>query len=630
MAQTQVPAMAQTEALPGGTEAPPNRVLRWARRDPVAAVAAVMIAVHLIWRADIASRGFLAVDDFVLSARAAESNLTVDYLLFNHGNHFMPAGMLTYWLVVRGIGLTYWPYLVLLLAFQAAIAITFFRLLRRLLPPGWGVLLPLGILLFTPLTLDATSLWIVGLLLLPMQLALVLAVGAQVRYARTRRVRHLVSLGLALVLGLAFSEKSLLIVPFVFVLTACLLVEGGPVRSVVRAVGRFWLSWLVVGGISAAYLVLYFSRAPESSLRTPTSPAEVLVFVRQFVGDTLIPGLVGGPWGWLDTGDDFPPLVAPGGPLRLLTWIAAGVLIVVTVRRRPVATRAWVLLAAYLLLVCALLAATRLGTQFSSVAGLATRYASDAVLVAALCIGVACFGLAGAEPAAVRRPWTVPAILREPGAVAIGLLVAAIAVVATGVGVAVSAGHFTSAWSVKQGRDFLRTSQAELATAGPDTVFFDLPVPERIIPSLSWPYNLQSRFFKAARHQPVFVTEAENPSIFDGAGHIRPAGVDGIATPPGPEPGCGYKLGGGLTYRLLLDRPQFAWTWAVRVGYLASADATATIRLGEGSHDFDVHRGLHQIIFMIEGGGPAVQFTVHEPGVTVCVDQVAIGNLVPR
>ncbi|MEU4370713.1 hypothetical protein [Micromonospora chersina] len=394
MASTGTPTTPDGPGLLGG----------WTRVHPVRAAAVAMILVSLVWRAQLASRGYLAVDDYVLIARAAESDLTPGFLLTLYNNHFMPAALLVTWLVTRAAGLAYWPYVLLLTAAQAVLAVSFARLLRTLVRPGWALLVPLALFLFSPLTLEATSWWAVGVNMLPMQIAMVLAIGAQVRYVRTGRKRHLATLALAVVFGLIFFEKALLVVPLVFLLTAFLFVGGPPVRAVLATVRRYWPSWLVLTVLSLAFLALYGSRA-ESSLRRPDSLGEVLSFLWQLLGSTVVPGLLGGPWRWLPAGDGA-PVTAPPELGRWIAWAAFLVLVVLTVRLRRVAARAWLLLAAYLTLVTALLAATRLGSIYSDVAGAVPRYVSDVVVVAALCIGVALLGLrpapdhhASADPA---------------------------------------------------------------------------------------------------------------------------------------------------------------------------------------------------------------------------------------
>jgi hypothetical protein len=610
------------------TPDPPGWLSRWARRDTVHAVAVVLIVIQIAWRADITSRGFLAVDDFVLVARAAESGLTADYLLYVFNDHLMPGGMLVTWLINKAFGLVYWPYVLLLTAGQAAVSITFYRLLRRLVRPGWGLLVPLCVFLFTPLTLELTAMWTTGIGVLPMQVAMVLAIGAQVQYVRTRRARHLITLALSFALGLVFLEKSLLIAPLILLMTACLFVSGGPLRSVVRALRRYWPSWLVLGTMSAAYLLLYMSRS-QSSVRAPASPVEVVTFLQQLIGSTLVPGLFGGPWNWYDFGD-VPPLVAPEDILRWLAWTALLLLVVVTVWLRRVATRAWVLLAVYLVLDAGLLAATRLGAFFSIAAGYAPRYVGDVVVVAALCIGIALLGQVDVPDEAHQRLRTLPAPLRAPGAITVGLVTALIATVTVGIGAMWTTTRFEDDWQVKQGRDYLNTAGAELAKAPAGTVFFDQTVPDGVVHSLFWPYNLQSHFFGQVDPRPVFVTEAENPSVFDETGHIRRLRVEGTSTLPGPDGDCGYRLADGRTVRMPLATTVFEWPWVVRVGYLSSGESTAVLRLGTATHSFQVHNGLNQIYFVMPGKGSAVELTINDPTVAVCSDGVRVGNAHPQ
>jgi hypothetical protein len=436
-----------------------------------------------------------------------------------------------------------------------------------------------------------------------------------------------VTLSLAVQLGLLFVEKALLIAPLVFLVTATLFVTGGPIRSVAWTARRYWPSWLALTVIAAAYLPLYFART-GSAVRQPTSPGEVLSFSERIIGSTLIPGIFGGPWAWVDAGDGAPITSAPETP-RWLATAALLALVVVTTALRPVAARAWVLLAAYTALGVGILAATRLGSGFSQAAGFVPRYVSDIVVVAVLCIAVAMFGVGrtAAQPSWHR---IVPPALREPGAVAVAQIMTLVVLVGLGVGAAWSAGAWAQDWAVKQGRDYVRTAQADLDTAPPGTVFFDRPVPEGVVGALFAPYNMQSRVFNTLQPQPVFVAEAENPSMFDDAGHIQLMRVDGTETLPGPEPGCGYKIEGGRVANVPLKGPMFEWPWFIRVGYLSSGESTATVRLGTASHTFDVHRGLQQVFFPLNGGGSSVEFRVDDPTVTVCLDQIQVGNAVPK
>ncbi|MFJ5619987.1 hypothetical protein [Micromonospora sp. NPDC093243] len=599
---------------------------RWLRADRVRAVAIALIVVSVAWRAGLATRGWFSQDEFVIAAQVLDTRLDADFLLRTFNNHLMPGGLLVAWAMVRAAGFVGWPWVLLLAVGQAAVGIAVYRLLRDLLRPGWGLLVPLCLFLFSPLTLEVSSLWLVGLLVLPMQLALVLAVAAQVRYVRTGRLRHLVVVALWVVFGLLFDTKALLIVPLLFLLTVFLFTSGGVWRSLVTAVRRHWPAWLVLSVLSGAYLAFYLTR-PARELDEPTSVGQVLTFLGDLVGNTLVPGLLGGPWRWTYAGDG-PPLTDPYDVAKWLSWAVLVTLVVVTVRQRPSAGRAWLLLASYLGLVAALFAVTRLGGPLGPLVGVVPRYVADVVLVAAICVGAALLGTKDADEEDVSA-WPLPTVLREPGAFAVGLVSIIAVLVTIGVGTLWSTARFGDNWSTKYGREYLATTQAELATAPPGTVFLDNVVPDRVVAGYFWPDNLQSHFFRPADRRPTFVTEAERPSTFDEFGRIRPVVVEGRKVLPGPVPDCGHLAQGGQTARIPLDGYLEEWPYVVHFGYLSSGDSTAIVRLGEASRQITLRRGLNEVFFLLEGAGSAVQVTVGTPGVGVCTNLITVGRAVP-
>jgi hypothetical protein len=596
----------------------PGRPARRFSVDRVSLAAFALILVAVAVRAWIASRGFLIFDDFMLASRAMESDLTLDFLFSAVNEHVMPAGLLVIWPITRTFGVAHWPYVVLLTVGYAVLGFLFYRLLRSVLRPGWGQLVPLGLLMFSPLTLEATSMALTGLTVLPMMLAMVLAMGAQVKYVRTRRRRHLVTLGLSTVFGLAFFEKTLLVAPLVFLLTVFLFTTGGLLRGALEAVRRWMPAWVVLAVVSVGYLALYTSII-SSSARQPSSTGTVLTFWRQLVGHTLIPGLLGGPWQWMPSGD-VAPLAEPGEGPRWLAWTALAAAVVITVRARRTAIRAWLLLLAYVLLVCGLFTLTRLSTDFAPWVGLAPRYVCDVLVVAAFCLGVAIMGMVDQQP--VEAQQQAPILPR--GAIVV-VIVALLA------GTAWTTVRFGDLWAVKNGKTFLRTAEAEMARAPADTVFLDRPVPGSVQASFFYPYHMYSRFFVPAKRQPKIVDEAEHPSVFDDSGRIRPAWVQGTNIKPGADPWCKtHKIVGDEVVRLPLDRPVQNQRWVVRIGYLAggSGQSAAVLRLGRGTRTFTVQPGLHQYFFVLEGGGDAVELTVQDPSVWLCTNEITVGEAV--
>ncbi|MBW6433819.1 hypothetical protein KZ829_08735 [Actinoplanes hulinensis] len=590
----------------------------------VGVVAAALIVVSVAARAAIAGRGYLAFDDFPLISMAERFDPTPGYLFALFNNHLMPAGQLVTWLTHHAGGFGYGPYLALIVIGQAVLSIAFYRLLVLMLEPGWSLLVPLTVFLFSPLTLEATSWWAVGINMIPMQLAMVLAVGAQVKYIRTRRPVHLLTLGLSVLLGLAFFEKAILSVALVFLLTLCLYTRGGPFRSLFTAVTRWWQSWAVLTFVSATFLLFYLSRS-TSSLRKPASVDEVLTFLTQMFGHTLLPGLVGGPWAWLAAGDGA-PITAPSVIAR---WTGVGVVLAFVAftvwLRGAAAGRAWLLVLLYSALVAGLLGSTRLGSVFSGVAGAVPRYIADVVVVAAIAAGAALCGLRRdqPEPAAPAPRWTA----LSGSALAPRLLIGGLAALV--LSTAFTAVRFGDQWAIKQGRDYLATARADLAGAPAGTVFMDQPVPEGVVGPLSAPYNKQSEFFAPLADGPIFVTQSRDLSVLDEAGHVRPAWVTGVAAEPGPQPGCGYRVTGSPVQVPLASGVIDYWH-VVRIAYLSDRNTSATLRLGDGEVvPFDVHQGLNAMFLLAHGGGDSIELKVLDPAAGVCTDEIVVGNVVP-
>jgi hypothetical protein len=297
------------------------------------------------------------------------------------------------------------------------------------------------------------------------------------------------------------------------------------------------------------------------------------------------------------------------------------------VRARASASRAWLLLAVYVAMVTTLFAVTRLGGPLGPITGLVPRYLADVVVVAALCVGVALLGLRDQPEVAA---WPSPAVMREPGSLAVGLVASVVVVATVALGSLWSVAKFNDNWQTKYGRAYLQTAEASLKAAPPGTVLLEDSVPDRVVAGYFWPDNLQSHFFRAAPRRPVFVTESEDPSMFDDTGRIRPASVVGTGIVPGPADDCGYQVPFGDVVRVPLQVAVAEWPWWVYVGYLSSGDSTVTFQLGDAVHRFAVRRGLNQIYFRLEGGGDAVWLSVADPGVSVCTRLITVGKLAPK
>jgi hypothetical protein len=357
----------------------------------------------------------------------------------------------------------------------------------------------------------------------------------------------------------------------------------------------------------------------------PKSAGEVTGFLADLFGSTFGPGLIGGPWSWTPSGDG-PPFVDSQTFANYLAWAVILGFVVITVYKRQSAGRAWVLLASFAALNAALLATTRLGTPVSWLMGLVPRYVGEAVVVAAFCAGVALSGLRHEGPA---RKLPLPAEMRRPGVAAAGTIALVLVVATLSVGAILTTSRFADLAEKKQSRVFLENAETELRKAPPGTVFIDQAVAEAVVTGFYWPRNMHSQVFLPMPNGPVFVQEGEHPSVFDGEGHIRPAGVEGLKAPKGPASGCGYLVDAGKTARIPLGVNTFVWGWAIRIGYMSTGDTTATFRLGGATHTFPVHKGVNQYLFHLEAGGDTVELSLANPSLTMCTDDLTIGKVVP-
>ena len=93
-----------------------------------------------------------------------------------HSGHLMPLGRLLIDLSVAG-GLFSWPATAAVtIAFQAAIALAAVWMLRTLFGLRWGIVPPLLVFLFSPVTMPATVWWAAALNQLGQQIGLLCAV----------------------------------------------------------------------------------------------------------------------------------------------------------------------------------------------------------------------------------------------------------------------------------------------------------------------------------------------------------------------------------------------------------------------------------------------------------------------
>ncbi|MGI5283710.1 ArnT family glycosyltransferase [Nonomuraea polychroma] len=447
------------------------------RTGPVMGVGLLLILVSLVFKASVLSKAYFVEDDFLFVAGASDSGLTWDYLTRVHKGHLMPGALALVW-VLTSVAAYHWALVSFVtLAIQAAASIVFLVLLRRLFGDRAVVLAALTVYVFAPLTVPAMSWWSAALNAVPLQLALVAALAAHIRYVREGKGRWHALIWTAV--GMAFSTKGVFI-PFVVLgITSAYLGKGLWARALLAELRR--PVWWAHGLLLAGYALLYLLRRDSAGSDALTGPkAEVVPgLLRRLLGETFPTGAVGGPlrWGGLtSTGG----LADPAQATVIGSWAVIVLAVVVTCVYRRRAWRAWAILAAYVVVADALPTTIARATAWDLV-GAETRYVADAAVLVALCLALAWQPVEGEPGDARRRP--VPGTLSlAAGGLTVTFLVVSL----------VSINAFADTLTGDKIRKYVDNARASLATAAPDADIYARPVPPEVVLPWNGPRRLTS------------------------------------------------------------------------------------------------------------------------------------------
>jgi hypothetical protein len=587
----------------------------WTPRRAIAA----LVTVGLLLRVWVVSAGWFYWDDYIFQGRAWRLGLDADYLLHGHDGHLMPGAFLLQWPLTRVWPMEYLPLALVLVAGQVLVLLLFARLALRLWGPRWLTLVPVALVAVTPLTLPTNTWWAAALNGIPMQLALTVALLAVVSWWRTGRQRHLWLALLVWLVLLSFSEKVLVVPWAALAVVPVLDAERRPVTAWLRALRRTWVFWAVVTVLTAGYVVAYSSLVGKQPA-ADALPGQVADLVGRGVATSLVPAMLGGPLDWEPVGFGS----AVGHPP---TWLvlAAGELLAVLVVSSVIVSRrsrrAWVWAGAYVLGDLLLVASGRLNPFVDPVIVQGLRYTADAAVPVALAVGTA---LVGVSPS-LRRALLHAGIPRTRVSLVLRSAVVGLVTVMTVLSL-VSVSSYRQIWRDNASRPYIENVSADLAANADGPSLIDQPVPVSVLYGLAFPYNQASWLLSPIHPRPEFGDPTTLLRLIDDTGHIRPALVAGPAARPGPVPGCGWYVAGSRT-DIPLTASIVPFTHTVRVGYIATEDGSAALRLGSGpARAFVVHKGLNEVVMTLEGGGPTLSILGLAPGTSLCTDDVRVGS----
>ncbi|MFG1875103.1 hypothetical protein ACGFIV_09720 [Sphaerisporangium sp. NPDC049003] len=594
--------------------------------NPVLILGTLLVLASTGLRVPILRGAYFIEDDLLFVGDAYEHELTFDFLFRVHKGHLMPGALGLTWVESRLAAYDWLLVASVTLVLQALVAVLMFRLLWSLFGPRMGILLPLAVYLFCPLTIPAFSWWSAALNAVPLQLAMVLALAAQLRHARGEGTRHAWKALGWVVFGIAFSTKGVFVPLLLFALTtAYLRVDGtGWFTSVARELRGHWRLWgvhvLLMGGYTALYLSRQYT-APGEGAAVP-KPGVAADLLGTLLGRTLPTGVVGGPLSW-------GPVPSTGGmadPSTFLVaaaWTALAVLVGATLLYRRRAARAWLVVAVYVVAVDAVPTVIARGTALGLV-GAETRYVADAVVVFAVCLGLALLPSRG-EPDPYRRP--LPAGTVVP--LVTGLAAGAYLTMSV-----VSIENFRQTLSGELVRTYLGNVRAALAKAPADTVIFSRPVPDSIV--LPWngsrrlSHHLLAPLASPALRARMRVPEpSDQAMVFDDSGKLVPVSVRAdFAQVPPPKKKCLPTLDGAVYY------PE-AVSWGgpdgvAGLAYSAERPTSVSIEVSGQSQQLNLTATPGRLLhFPILTPGRGLLLRIDDPSADVCLKGFALGAAVP-
>ena len=604
------------------------------------------MAGQLGWTAALLAHSYFRQSDFLLLDRALRDGLGWNYLMWLTGGHLMPAGLAITWALAR-ISLYNWFLAgAVVMVLVAAASLAMLRMLVTVFarpdgPARAGILVPFAVYLFGPLSAGAVAWLSVALRVLPLQIAMFLAIDAHLRYVRRGRPWALGAAAVWLALGMASADQGALVPVLLFALTVAYFVPGRLRDAARRAAAGYWRAWVLYGALLAAYCVIFFIQLAGSGLpvQGPGQASSLYRFAGTLFGTAAVPGFLGGPWQWLASGY---AQAAPPATLEFLSWVLAALVVAASFFFRPNAWRAWAILLGWIVAAGVLPVAIHGFGLSVTVLGGQTGYLASATGVFALCLGLA-FLPAGeaAEPGKAG-----PQAPRPARAVAV------FACCCFAAGTIASLQAFESGALATGARSYVDTARAALADAPRGTVVVDGPTPAtvmdpaffpgqadtaRVIGPLAGGIDRAGRPRAAARLTWTSALDGvyADPMIFDAKGRLRPVAVTGprsLPPPRSPAKGarsCWNVTSSGTT--IPLNGTLYRWPWTARLAYSGPA-GRLSVRFGHGeSRSVVLPPGAHLVYVPLLGSGNVVsaRFYAAAGSKPLCVAAVAVGLVYP-
>ena len=587
---------------------------RVARADAMLIGGLALVGLQTVVRIVLVSRGYFWQDDFVYLSQARTDGFSADFILHDYNDHLQPAQFAIVWLVLELFGFSYAAAATTMVVLQVAASLALLWVLRRLFGNSVLLLLPFAAYLFTPLGLAPGTWWAAALQALPLQIFMLIAIGAASAAIDRGSWRWTLTSCLAFAAGLMFWEKALLILPAVVGVVVLVMLRGLKVRqrwSRLRAAWRLWAGYLV---IAAAYLGWYAATITFNSDQG-TAEADVGQVLHKVLLQTWLPGLFGGPWSGAGAENTIAPTPEPA-VVVLCAALAAAVVLGSFVLRGLGALEAWALLAGYLAVDIALVVVGR--TDYASFLARDPRYIIDALPIAviAVCAAYAPRPASAADVASEpesRTRWIDRLTERiDPAILSSVVLVIVVSGLYT---MTQTSGDLRHTYA----RDYTNNALAA-ARADPSLVLADSSAPPTGV--VAQPVSV---VYSAAGVDVAFDEPTTHLSILDGFGDPKPVSlISRTFNKRGPRPDCGWVVDRVPTTIVDLD-PVTDHRSILRLGYVTGDSTTLSIEVGEDHHEVFAPTGFGDAFVPLPAAGGEVRVSVASGHSPVCVSDLTVG-----
>jgi hypothetical protein len=605
---------ATTGPVPGGAAPRGYRAARWG-----------LFGAHVLLLAWLASRSFFFSDDFLYGSLLRDASLDKELLIRSWFGHLVPGFIAADWTFIRVVGLN-WPIAAaLMVAVTLAATVSVVRLLEALCGRVWRTLVVSALFAFS-LMITTQVLWWGAVMTNIVPLAASIAtLGSFVRWARSGRGRHLVSMTACFVLAVSFYEKSILTAAYVGLLSLLVLDAGLPWRDRVRTTLRRWPAWVLLGGIAIVDVGWYLTHDYLIEAGTPPTARDLAAFLFHSFTEGFAPSFLG---------MHQPGVSLLGSPL--LTMLVAdalllGVAVVTSLRSRR-ALEAWVFFALAYLLNQAVLGRGRVAIIGPHM-GTLLRYQLENTVLFCIALAVAAPYLRGAWPrrwaprlrGRALTSWAVFAVLAA--------LLAPLWVVSLREEMRVSTGIAAREWF-----DTVRGTLAEQRRENPDLAVVDGVVPGWLVYAQMAPFNRYERVLPQVLGDVPFTRTEDRGLSIDESGTVHPVAFE-TAADLGGAGTCLTPGTGSARVELKLPELLPEQLWFVDVQYTAEAGSALRIQVDNqgvtpdlrmGTAEYETEAGNGRLV-VAPAALPVAEVALEVIGpAEICLRGVEVGAMQPE